>query len=207
MEKLPSRNFFAGIPRGELRDLRNKLGGPEGEMWLLAFRRFLRRENPWPSINLIKQMSIVIGGIPKNELIQRISARGDKISSSARSVVARLVFSSSFSEPKEVSFGWITAGGLGFTEGSTAAELFARIKEVGGLCSEEDALYLRLADTNQQPGMIYGVATEPIPVFDGYHPRIFIIERDGGGNFWLDVTQVGPTYWCRPDKILVLRIR
>jgi len=34
---------------GPLKDLLEKLGGRDGRSWLSAFKRFLRKQNPWPN--------------------------------------------------------------------------------------------------------------------------------------------------------------
>jgi len=34
---------------GPWNDHAEKLSGPDGEMWLAAWKKFLRKENPWPS--------------------------------------------------------------------------------------------------------------------------------------------------------------
>lgn len=51
---------------GPVRDFAEKLGGPEGEIWWVGFKRFLRKENPWgttdsppPAPNLLKFITTV----------------------------------------------------------------------------------------------------------------------------------------------------
>lgn len=165
---------------GALGDLLEKMCSSEGQMWFSALKRFLRKENPW-ELKLIREMTLQIGGVTKDELVRRLTDGGNYVSNWARDLAGRIT---TLLKPRKIKLGWITVRDLGFTEMPTTPELLARIKEVGDLCPAEVGPHLRLADADQPRGTWYWVAMEPITDSGGY-PGVFFVERNVVGERWL----------------------
>lgn len=167
---------------GPFKDFAEKLGSPEGPIWFSAFKRFLRKENPW-ALKLIRQITLTIGGVSEDALAKQLKDGGHSVSDWARDIMGKPTFTT-LPEPTEIELGWVTVRDLGFTKEPTTEELFTRIKEVGELCPAEVGPHLRLADKDQQRGTWYWVAMEPISDSGG-SPDVFDVRRGGGGGRWL----------------------
>lgn len=189
---------------GPFKDFAEKLGSSEGPMWLSAFKRFLRKENPW-TLKLIKQVTVTIGGVSKGSLLKRLTDGGYSVSDWARDIIGKPAFTT-LPKPIEIELGWITVRDLGFTKEPTTDELFTRIKEVGDLCPAEVGPHLRLVDSDQQRGTWYWVAMETITDSHG-DPLVFSVRRSGGGERWLDAYYANPhvPWYLGSAIVLVLR--
>lgn len=175
---------------GPFKDFSEKLGSSEGLMWFLAFKRFLRKENPWP-LKLFPSVVLTIGGVSKDALTKQLKDEDYSISNWACDIMGKRAFTT-LQEPNTIELGWITVRGLGFEKEPTTKELFTRINEVGELCPAEVGPHLRLTDKDQQRGTLYWVAMEPITGSVGL-PCVFCVERSGGGMRWLYA------YCARPE--------
>lgn len=175
---------------GPFKDFAEKLGSSEGPMWLSAFKRFLRKENPWV-LKLIRQMTLTIGGVPKDELAKRLKDGRHSVSEWVRNIMLRSAFAT-LPEPIEIELGWITVRDLGFEKEPTTAELFARINGVGELCPAEVGPHLRLSDKSQPRGTCYWVAMDPITASYG-NPDVFFVKRYDGGEPWLSADYALPS--------------
>jgi hypothetical protein len=55
---MTAKGMLGNIPLSEYQGPRNdfeqKLVGPDGKIWLDAFKRFLRKENPWDDLDLVR---------------------------------------------------------------------------------------------------------------------------------------------------------
>ena len=190
---------------GPFKDFAEKLGSSEGPMWLSAFKRFLRKENPW-ELKLLRRMSLIIGGVSAAGLSKHLKDGGDEVSQWACDIMSKNTFTT-LAEPTMIEIGWITVQDLGFNTEPTTTELFARIKEVGGLCPAEVGPHLKLlADKDQQRGTRYQVAMEPITDSDG-NPRVFSVDRDDFGGRWLLAFCTNPQRRWRLDRVIVLVLR
>lgn len=188
---------------GPLKDFAEKLGSSEGSMWLSAFKRFLRKENPW-GLKLIRQMTLTVGGVSKDDLVKHLKDGGHSVSDRARDIMGKPAFTT-LPEPTEIELGWITVRDLGFATKPTTDELFVRIKEVADLCPAEVGPHLRLADKDQQRGTCYWTAMEPITDSDGY-PDVFRVERYDGGERWLRARCAYPDVRWFLDCSVVVRL-
>lgn len=189
---------------GPFKDFAEKLGGSNGPMWLSAFKRFLRQEDPW-ALKLIRQVTVTIGGVSKGSLLKRLTDGGHSVSDWARDIMGKPSFTT-LPESTEIELGWITVRDLGFTKEPTTTELFTRIKEVSDLCPAEVGPHLRLIDSDQQRGSWYWVAMEPITDSDG-SPGVFDVGRYGGGGRWLDAGCADPGGHWDLDSAVVLVLR
>lgn len=189
---------------GPFKDFAEKLGSSKGPMWLSAFKRFLRKENPW-ELKLVRQMTLKIGGVSKVDLAKRLNDGGHSVSDWARNIMGNPAFTT-FPEPTEIELGWVRVRDLGFTKLPTIKELFTRIKKVGDLCPAEVGPHLQLADKDQQSGTWYLVAMEPIS--DSVSsPFVFRVWRHDDGLRWLD-TFYAYLDGCWPlDCVIVVRLK
>lgn len=177
--------------------LERNILGDDGDRWEAELKKFLRREPCWmrsgktltgttEPLRLIRRMTLTIGGVPKDSLLERL-AGGYSVSNWARKAMVWPAFTT-LSEATTLKLGWITVQNLGFTEEPTMTELFTRIKEVGALCPAEVGPHLRLADKDQKRGTRYEIAVlEPTAgLTPEGNPNFFCVGRDGDGERWLD---------------------
>ena len=193
---------------GPLKDLAEKLAGPDGEGWFAALKRFLRKEDPWGGSTFPIWMTVAIGGASREDLLMRLEKKGFYVSDWARDIMAKPAFVTS-TEPREVSFVLPRVKDLGFTEMPTTRELFGeeRLARLGlGLCEPEDGPHLRLADENQSRGTWYWLAMRPI-TGSGGHPYVFSVERYGDGGQWLSASIANPDNRWSLENGIVFRLR
>lgn len=190
---------------GPLKDFAEKLGGSDGPMWFSAFKRFLRKENPWV-LKLIRQMPLVIGGVSANGLADQLGAGGNEVSARARDIMPQPAFTTLPKPTTTLDLVWITVRDLGFDEEPTTEELFHRIKEVGDLCPAEVGPHLRLADKDQQCGSWYWVAMDPITDSDG-NSNVWRVGRNVDGARWLDASYAHPRGRWGLDFVIVFVLR
>jgi hypothetical protein len=189
---------------GALVDLLEKLGSPEGSMWLTAFKKFLRKGNPWAP-KLLRQLTLAIGGLSKDELLTKLADAKVAMTDWAHKMISRPEFAVSFSH-HEVRFGWSTIRDLGFMVKPTKKEVLAQVKNVGILCRAEDAPYLRMADMDQPCGSWYWVAMQPIAIFAD-SPHVFSVGCDGDDSRYLHTNCVDPDGRWDLGDVIVFRIR
>lgn len=86
MEKIMLGSALAEMA-GSLKDFAEKLGGDEGVQWMAAFKRFLRKEEPWPKFiydktkdgwELLEDVDFTLIG-PLLELVPFLKAGEDSI--------------------------------------------------------------------------------------------------------------------------------
>lgn len=188
---------------GPLKDFAEKLGSSEGPMWFSAFKRFLRRENPW-ALKLLRQMVLTIGGVARDELVKQLKDGGYPDYRWAYDIMGKSAFTT-LSKPTEIELGWIKVKDLGFTREPTNKEFFARIRQIDGFCPAEVGPHLRLIDTDQQHGTAYWVAMEPITDSDG-DPDIFHMERFNDGRKVLCASCVRPYDRQELESIFVIHL-
>lgn len=177
---------------GTLADLCEKLlGQEEGDMWLAALKKFLRKENPW-TLTILRRLTLTIGSVTKGDLLQRLSATGNAVTEWAGDIMSKPAFTTNH-QPIQIELGWSSVKNLGFTEPPTTTELFARIREVGSLCPAEVGPHLRLTDADQPNGTAYWIMMETISDSHGY-PNVFSVGRLDDGGRWLGA------YCARPGR-------
>ena len=96
---------------------------------------------------------------------------------------------------------------LGFEEGATREQIYARARECGlGLIPAEAGPHLRLLYTDQPLGEWLLIGMEPI-VDSGGRPRLFYLERDVDGH-WLDTDCGTPErFWYAGYRWVFTRLK
>lgn len=191
--------------KGVIADLLEKLGGPNGEEWLSASKRFLRKEELWPKRIWSAWKEIMIGGVPKEELLARLERNGFVVSAWAKDMMRQAAFTTA-KRPRKVQLVRIKVSDLGFTEAPTTTDLFNRAKERGlALCSAEVGPHLRLALSDQPIGDCLWVAMELITDSVG-DPSVFKLGSDSDGR-WLSGYWAGPGNRRHLEYDLVFQLR
>lgn len=186
---------------GLLTDFFEKLAGSDGTVWLNAFRRFLRKENPWPKFPTWRTIRI---GTHRSadELRGAIIAAGNQISEWGGDILSKVCASR---KAKDLELVMVTVAELGFENGATLREIYERAKTLGlDLCPAEAGPQLRLQYTDQPMNEWLLVAMEPITDSDGYL-RVFSVARNSDGS-WLRASYVGPgRVWSSDDRWVFAR--
>lgn len=175
---------------GPFMDFVEKLGGPEGAQWLAAFKRFLRKENAWPTSPIIWK-TITIGGMHKTvgELHAALISNGFCISDGASDILKRITL---VSKQTTLDLVVVTVTDLGFKDGAMRKDIYERAQELGlALCPAEVGPQLRLQYKDQPNGKWFHIAMEPIIDSVG-NLRVFRVEHVGSA-LWLLV------YFGNPD--------
>lgn len=189
-EKTCSASALANVA-GPLEDFAKKLGGKQGEQWLAAFKRFLRKEEPWPKFPVWKivklgtdialfSKSIVFNNDQKNPY--SIKWRdGKQFSSEALDMCENLAFISSINSSSiDVEISIATTKELTGKRFAALPEIVESIRFFGGeICPAElgPQLYLQWEDWPEKMDEIL-VVMEPI-LDANKKPRIFSIGRGG----------------------------
>lgn len=193
--------------RGVVADLLEKLGAPKGEEWLIAAKRFLRKENPWDGKTAFSTWKTVELGTFEDvkSLKKAFEKNGFRISNWANDLLGKPAFALA-SEETEVKLVKTTVVELGFPEGATLEEIYARAKELGlELCPAEVGPELRLQYTDQPYGeWLTMIAMKPITDSRG-RPGLFYVAHDGVGR-WLGAHFRFPgRFWHAADVFVFAR--
>lgn len=185
---------------GPLKDFAEKLGGEQGSQWLAAFKRFLRKEEPWPKLPKFPVWkTIKLGTGPKtpDDFRRALKDGGFCIGNWANNILDKPTFVASVSRDLvEVDICIATTAELtGKSDGGTTREVFTGIKHLGGeLCPAELGPQLRLQYPDQPNGEWILIAMEPIIADSDGDPHVFGVRR-GGSELWLDGS------WSDPDEV------
>ncbi|OGL74276.1 hypothetical protein A3C96_00415 [Candidatus Uhrbacteria bacterium RIFCSPHIGHO2_02_FULL_60_10] len=183
--------------RGPLNDVTDKLSGEDGDLWLAAFKRFLRRENPWTSVGKLVA-TVVLGTYPTAaKLREALEAAGHKISDWAGDILAKTPISK---EKAELDLFEVTVAELGFAQGAARADIYRRAVELGfAVVPAEAGALLRLQLGSQVKGERLLIGMEPLAGRSG-DPDVFDVERGGGGS-WLYASDGGAgSVWSPGDR-------
>lgn len=190
---------------GPLKDFAEKLGGEEGPQWLEAFKRFLRKEEFWPRLQVWKTINLGTGLVTPDDFRRVLCvAGGFKISNWANDILGKSAFVNSVAKRlTEVDLCIATTAQLiGKAEGGTTREVFACIKRLGGiLCPAEVGPQLRLQYLDQPNGEQLLIAMNPIISSDG-DLHVFSVERHASG-LWLHGDWGLPGSVWNPDYLWV----
>ena len=167
---------------GPMKDFWTKLAGSDCTMWLTAFKRFLRKENPWTSKFSVRwTVTLGIHKTPK-AYEQALESAGFKIGDWARDILKKVKCSK---EQIEVNLASATVAELGFQKGASTADLYSAILAQGGqLCPAEVGPALRLFLKDQPKNEWLWIAMEAISVSCGDLGVFSVDHRDAG--LWLD---------------------
>jgi hypothetical protein len=164
----------------------------------------------------IRTMWIMIGGVPKDDLIKEFGAAHRKLGSDARSMMDHKLFTTLDAE-EPITLSDLCPADLGFTEKPTTDELLdtTRLAEwskanldgyVIELCPAEVGSHLAIQYKDQPKGEVLWIAMERIPDSDN-RPSIFVVECDGGGGLWLDSDWTSPGARWKLGSRIVFRLR
>ncbi|MBI2475510.1 hypothetical protein HYV69_03745 [Candidatus Uhrbacteria bacterium] len=168
---------------GPMKDFWTKLAGSDGTMWLTAFKRFLRKENPWASSKFRVIRTVTLGLHETPEAYEKaLESAGFKISDWARNLLKKITCSK---KEVEVNLTSATIAELGLPNGGTTKEVYSAILAQGGqLCPAEVGPALRLFYKDQTKGEWFQIAMEAISDSRGAL-NVFDIDHDKDG-LWLD---------------------
>lgn len=167
---------------GPLKDLAEKLGGKEGEWWLAALKRFLRKEEPWPELSIWR--TIKFGTSPKtaDEFLETVKAKGYKVSVWANNLALQPEFSRSLADvDPDQEYNLVrltTAQIIGKKQVGTTAEVFDGAARLGlKKCSAWMGPKVREIYTNQPNGERIIIGMEPISDSEDCS-SVFCVERE-----------------------------
>lgn len=185
-----------GLISGPLKNILDQLGGAKNELWLEIYQ-LMSRMSPenilaalkGAAIKLTKKMSV--GGYTLHELLENFKIATYKVGDEEKVEFQASEFARDIASKEECTFPTEVEEGVEFVVGSlgdlfrfknrTEAQAFlseAFLKKRGlELCKPSDALYLRLAYTDQPSDEKLHVAMKPILGFDGI-PRVFSLVHD-----------------------------
>jgi hypothetical protein len=154
--------------------------------------------------------TVTVGGLTKSELIQELQRNAISMNESAESLFASEHFT--ISGPRyAVTTVELTVRDLGFPQGATIAEIYARAEALGlGLCPLELGPHLRLqyldqpegywgqpVRQHQAPSGSITIASEKFTEDDNV-PKGFYLRRIKG-ELWLRGYRSGPEHVWEPD--------
>ena len=210
----------------------NLLNPEVGEEWLTELKKFLRKETCWiakigevttkvANKTLKVWKTINVGGTTTEELLKSIveereSKEKNEVGNWARDITTKPAFVIS-STRSQVGLVVLTPANLGFTvqprtdafmTKEFCAEWSAKYLDgyVIELCEGEDGPQLRLQYQDQPTGEILWMAMKGI-TSSGGGPRVFRVERRGGGLRWLSADWSYPDGTWRLDRRIVFRFR
>jgi len=157
---------------------------------------------------------VTTGGMTKAELLEELHKNGILLNESAEVLFASELFTPT-GTPKTLTTVELTVADLGFPQGSTTAEIFARAEALGlSLCPVELAAHLRLQYLDQPEGFWGQPPTQhqapsgsitvmsPILSPDDEFPKGFYLRRIKG-ELWLRGYRSGPEHvWQAGDHLL-----
>lgn len=176
---MSEKDMLGGSAAGPLKDFAEKLGGKDGEQWFEAFKRFLRKEDAWPRLQVWMTINLGTGLMTLDNFHRALRDGGFSVSSLANDILDTLAFAESIARAwttvdlcKET-----TAQLTGKKEGGTVQEVFAGIKRFGGaLCPAEVGPQLCLQYMYQPNCEHLLIAMNSVSVSGG-DPCMFVVER------------------------------
>lgn len=178
-----------------LKELFDRLTGEEAGLWLVAAKRFLRKEDAWGEFPTWKTVGLgMYGSI--DELNEAIKETGAKITAYAQ----RMLDTVTLRLKPQVTLELVLVSGtqLGLEKGGTVEQIYAAGKSLGlDLCPPEVGALLRIKYRNQKKREVIRLAMEPIAFGSGYL-GVFSVERDEGG-LHLGISGGIPTSFYSPD--------
>ena len=165
--------------RGLLGNLMDKLCGADGEIWLEAFKKFLRKENPWVSPNFQTWKTIRLGtGLKtKANFLKAFKVARQRVCDDMVDMFVKPTFVVSGHE-MEVELIKVTVEELGFVGEVSLENIYARAFDRGLiLCPPEVGPQLRLQYKDQPEDDWVIIAMEPIIDSHGV-PCIFCMGLD-----------------------------
>jgi len=185
--------------RGTLNSINDALSGDQASMWLDAFKRVLRRENPFVAIG--RTLKILKVGVIKTHdgYLKAFKAAGAQVSDWVKKIFPKVPLAQTETEYELVE---VSVAELGFTDWTRYDVICKRALEFGfGLCPAEVALALRLAYLDQPNGEWLAVAMEAIADPDGCLGVLGVYR--GADGLWLRASGGRPGHEFHPEYRLV----
>ena len=183
---------------GPFNDFINKLSGSDATMWLHAFKRFLRKENPWPKFAI--RWSVTLGLHKTPDAYEE--ALGPNVSKWSYDILKKVVCSK---KQVKVHLTDASFAEVGLTEGGTLAEFHAAVKSFGGdKCPAEAGPAFRQVYRNQPKGEWMLMLMDPLSDSDR-DLRVFSLSSDSGG-LWLRADYGHPDDRFRADYRVVFAV-
>ncbi len=172
---------YPNITLGHVEAVWNKLGGEDGVNRLLRGETVVRAVEF--SFRVWKTIRLGTGLKTADDFRNALKASGNQISDWAKDILGQPAFTAS-AEEVEVNLVLVSVAELGFKDGATRRDIYARAKEFGlELCPAEVGPQLRFQYKDQPKGEWLLIGMEPITGSDG-SLNVFSVERDGYGQ-WL----------------------
>ncbi|MBI2042127.1 MAG: hypothetical protein HYT20_03905 [Candidatus Nealsonbacteria bacterium] len=188
---------------GPLKDFAEKLSGEQGERWLEAFKRFLRKEEPWPKFPVWKTIKLGTGLKTADDFRKVLKGNGFEVSDWANDILEKSAFIVAI-EGIKVDLVKVTVAELGFKKGARRDQIYDRAKELGlELCSPEVGPQLRLQYQNQPNSEWVFVGMEPI--FDSEGNMVVFVVRCHV-ELCLDCAGGNPYRVWNPGSLWVFRL-
>jgi len=204
-----SEGMLGNLPLSEIRgprdDFEEKLAGADGPRWLAAFKRFLRRENPWEltARDFTVWKTIKLGTHKTAGTLKKaLTDKGCRISDWAADILKRMTVS-----PTEVELDlfYVSVAELGFKDGAKRSDIYERALKFGlELCPNEVGPQLRLQYDDQPRDEWLLIAMEPIRGSCGLLD-VFGVGRDGGGLWLNDNTGNPGIFWLASNRWVFVR--
>lgn len=173
---------------GLLKDVLDKLSGEDGGRWGEAFKRTLRKENPWPTSSFPIFRTIQIGTHSFiGSLRRKIEKNGHSIDCLGNDILDRITLA-----PTRTTLNLVVVSNadLGFPSGAKLEDTCVRAKERGlDYCPAETGPQLRYQYSDQPMGESLFIVMDPIamnyPRDTENEPRAFIVGCGCKGDSWL----------------------
>ena len=189
-----------------------------GSLFPSIFQRYPNLEHIYASTleSRINRSSLEIGGESEQVLrgkLNEVDEQGKRkidINDFAQDMLDKMFQSEEFQNqqknPEQIDLVRLKVRDLGFSEGATTDQIYARAQELGlELCPAEVGPHQRLKDLDQPMGEWYRIAMKQIADRNG-DPFVFGLERDEFG-LWLDGYWSNPTDHWGSDSKVVFRSR
>lgn len=133
---------------GPIQDFLEKLGGRKGRQWLIAFKRFLRKENPWADGIMFE--TDILSFKPEKEIHGEEVRQWLRVFQSDPSVAeyfklldpSKSFMNKALSMIGRIDIVLLSVKDLGFENEASLEEIYKKAKEHGfKLCSKEICLY------------------------------------------------------------------
>ena len=191
MEKFASANLTAG----QLNAIVKSLGGEEGALRFLRGEMVVKPVTP-SEFKVFKTIKLGTGLKTADDFHKSFKDNGFRIGDwGVNDILGKPAFTVA-TEETELDLVVVSVAELGFKNGATSEQIYARAKELGlDLCPAEVGPQLRLQYKDQPNGEWLIVAMEPITVSDGDLKLLFIVRRRSDSDLWLS------SYHAEPGRV------
>lgn len=172
---------------GPVYDLVEKMIGKNGNDWFEAFKKFLRKENPWGTLydwKVWKTIKLGTGLKTAEQFIKALDVYGYKASDWAKGLLSEATFRASVAlQEIEVDLVKVSVAELGFADGAYLKDIYkCALKQGLWLCPAEVGPQLHLQYKDPPKDEWLRIAMEAI---SGSNTCLYLFEvgRDSGGLY------------------------